>query len=548
MISGAQAAIDCLVREDVSHVFGIPGTQNLPLIDALRDTPQLRFVLTRHEQGAAFMAYGFARASGRPAVVTATEGPGVTNLATGIAAAFKAYVPVIGLNGTQEHWLRERDASQDIDQVAFFRPITKWAYQISSATKVQEAIRKAFRVALSDAPGPVHLDAPKDVWLAETEPEPLPPSAYRATLRPECPAAALDQAITLLREAERPVLVLGSGVIEEDATEAIVEFAEESGIPVAVLQSAVDAFPTTHPLALGTLGRNGWSSANAIAPQSDLVFAIGGRLDLFSTLFTYGVLNPNARLIHQGLAPRHLGVVFPVALAVTGSTRSFVTGLQTRLGRTGQRWSWADVAGHRAQWAALRDTQLSESSDTIVPAFVAHLVRRVLPTDGILVLDAGNAIKHLRVHFDVHVPRTFLYTDDWGSVGCALPVGLGARLAQPHRTVVCAMGDMGMMCNVGELETSVREHIPVVCVVLNDQGLGNERAWQRELYGSRYFGVDYQNPDFGALARAFGAFGEQVTRPTQLEEVLRRAVASGRPAVVDVLIDKDTLAPVALRT
>src|SRR2546428_705992 len=194
MITGAQAVVDCLRREGIDHVFGIPGTMNLPILDVLRSTPEIRFVLTRHEQGAAFMAYGFARALNRPAVVTATEGPGVTNLATGIGAAYKGYVPVISISGAQELWLREKDASQDIDQVTFNRPITKWAYSIPSVGKVQESVRRAFRVALTEPLGPVHLDVSKDILLQQTEAEPIAPAAYRPTTAPACAASDLDRA------------------------------------------------------------------------------------------------------------------------------------------------------------------------------------------------------------------------------------------------------------------------------------------------------------------------------------------------------------------
>ena len=202
------------------------------------------------------------------------------------------------------------------------------------------------------------------------------------------------------------------------------------------------------------------------------------------------------------------------------------------------------MAGLRAEWEAERGSQVRADVEPIVPPFVAHTMRKVLPRNGIIILDAGNASKHMRVHFEAYEPRTFQYPDDWGSVGAGLPVGMGAKLGRPDRPVMCTVGDMGMMCNVGELETAVREKIAVVCVVFNDQGLGNERAWQRELYGGRIYGVDYQNPDFGALARVFGAHGEQVRHPAGLEPALRRALDSGKPAVVDVLIDQETLAPV----
>jgi acetolactate synthase I/II/III large subunit len=544
MITGGRALVDCLRREGIQHVFGIPGTQNLGVIDALRDAPDLRFILTRHEQGAAFMAYGFARACGRPGVVTVTEGPGVTNMVTGVAAAYKGFVPMITITGNQEDEIRERDTSQEIDQTSFLRPITKWAYAIPTAHKVQEAMRKAFRVALADPLGPAHVEASRNVWIGETEAEPWEPETYRPMRRPDCNATQLDEVLRLLEQAERPVFVLGGGVIYEDATDAVVRLAEQTGIPVAALQYVTDAFPTVHPLALGALGRNGWTMANRLVPQADLVIAIGARFDLLSTNFKYGVISPASKIVHHAPVPSQVGVVYPVAASLTGSTVSFVEGLLERAKRGGRRWEWADLKKARAEWEVERKVDVRADVEPILPPFVAHIIRKVLPSNGLIVMDAGQSAKHMRLQFDAYEPRTFMYMDEWGSVGGGFPTGLGAKLARPDRPVVCVEGDMGMMCNIGEFETAVRENIPVVCVVFNDQGLGNERAFQRELYGNRLYAVDYQNPDFGALARVFGAYGEQVSHPADLEPAIRRALDSGKPALVDVAVDKNTLADV----
>ena len=544
MVTGAKALIEGLRREGVEHVFGIPGTQNLGVIDALKATPEVRFILTRHEQGAAFMAHGFGRASGRPGVVTATEGPGVTNLTTPMAAAFKGFVPLISVTGAQEEAVRERDTSQEIDQIALMRPITKWAYAIPTASKVQEAVRKAFRVALADPYGPVHMEASRDVWVGETELEEWEPASYRTQLRPSCNPEQLDQVARLLAEAERPVFLVGNGVVHERATDAVVRLAELTGIPVAALQYALDAFPSRHPLALGALGRNGSSAANGIVPRADLVVVIGGRFDLFSTAYRYGTISREAPIVQHSAAPGQVGVLFPVAQAVTGSTTSLIEGPTERMMRAGRRWEWADVPKAQAEWDSERRAQVRDDVKPILPPFVARTIRDVLPKNGVIVTDAGNAAKHMRMQFDAYEPGTFMYSDDWGSVGCGFPIGMGVKLARPDSPVVCVEGDMGMMCNIGELETAVREQIPVVCVIFNDQGLGNERAFQRELYGGRIFGVDYQNPDFGALARVFGAHGEQVEQPADLEPAFRRALDSGKPAVLNVIIDQDTLAPV----
>jgi acetolactate synthase-1/2/3 large subunit len=544
VITGAQAVVDCLRRERVEHVFGIPGTMNLPILDVLRDTPEIRFILTRHEQGAAFMAYGYARALNRAAIVTATEGPGVTNLATGIGAAYKGYVPIISISGAQEIWLREKDASQDIDQVTLHLPITKWAYSIPAASKIQEALRRAFRIALAEPPGPVHLDVSKDILLDKTASEPIAPEAYRPSLLPSCSSEALDRAAALIAKAKRPVLLAGGGIIREAALPALRALADATGIPVATLQYHPDAFPTTHRLALGPLGRNGWSSANRTMPQADVVIAVGAHLDLFSTQFRYGIIGRDATLVHHSTVATDIGVTFPVAQAVVGSTTSFLEGLSARLKG---KWEWIDVAKVRREWAAERGKLLDEKARPIVPPVVAHAMRAALPPEGVMVVDAGNAGKHMRLFMDTHEPNTFMYISDWGSVGAGLPMAMGVKLARPDKPVMATVGDMGMMCNVGELETAVRERIPVVCVVYNDQGLGNERAFQNELYGGRTFAVDYRDVDFAALARVLGAHGERVEDPAQMLPALKRALASGQPAVVDVVIDKNFHAPVVYK-
>jgi thiamine pyrophosphate-dependent acetolactate synthase large subunit-like protein len=538
MTIAAQALVECLRREGVDHVFGIPGTMNLPILDVLRATPEIRFVLTRHEQGAAFMAYGYARTLARPAIVTATEGPGVTNLATGIAAAFKGYVPVISISGAQELWLREKDASQDIDQVTFNRPITKWAYSIPTAGKVQEAVRRAFRVALTEPVGPVHLDVSKDILLADAVPEPIGPEAYRPSTPPACAAADLDRAAELIARAERPLFVAGGGVLREDVVPLMKMLVEKSGIPAATLQYYPDAFPTSHPLSLGPLGRNGYSSANRAAPQADVVIAVGAHIDLFSTGgFKYGIISRDAKLIHHSAVAAAIGVVFPVSHAVVGSTSSCIEGLAKRLKE--KKSPWVDVAKLRADWDAEREKMLDRSVRPMLPTLVAYAMRQALPKDGVVIADAGNAGKHMRVFMDTYEPHTFMYISDWGSVGAGLPIAMGVKLARPKQVVMAAVGDMGMMCNIGELETAVRERIPVVCVVYNDRGLGNERAFQKELYGGRLFAVDYNDVDFGALARGFGAYGERVMEPSGLAPALKRAIDSGLPAVIDVPINLD---------
>jgi thiamine pyrophosphate-dependent acetolactate synthase large subunit-like protein len=547
-VTGARALVDALLREGTDHVFGIPGTQNLAILDALRDTPSIRFILTRHEQGAAFMAYGFARASGKPAVVTATEGPGVTNLATGIGAANRAFLPVVSVCGVQESEVRERDATQDLDQITFMRPLTKWAYSIPNPQKIQESVRKAFRVALTEPRGPTHIEASSEILLEPVDPEPIEPSTYRNTVLPACASEQLDAAFELLARAERPVFVVGRGVLNEGATAAMVALAEQTGIPVACLQYSPDAFPSEHALGLGPLGRNGWESANKTLPQADCIVAIGAHMDVYSTLFRYGIFSKDAKLIHQTSAPGHIGIVFPVSVAIAGSTSSMVAGLRQRATARGLRKSWLDCAKVRAKHDGERDGIVRPEAAPIQPQFVAHMLRAVLPKNGMVVTDAGNAGQHVRNYYRTYEPGTFITIEDWGSVGGAFPIALGAKLARPDRPIIAAAGDMGALCNIAEFETAMRENIPVVLVVFNDEGLGNERAFQQAHYGGRLFAVDYRNPDFAALTRSFGAHGEQVTKPQDLKGALERALGAGKPALVEVRIDQNTLAPVVYKS
>lgn len=546
-VSAARAVVDVLLREKIDHVFGIPGTQNLAILDVLRETPEVRFILTRSEQGAAFMAHGYARIKLAPAVVTATEGPGLTNLSTGIAAALKGYAPVISICGVQENYMRDRDSMQDIDQANFMRPITKFAKTVETPDKVQEMLRKAFRIALTEPKGPAHIDVSSDVLHESVVVEDQTPASYRATVLPVCDGAQLDQVTALIAKAERPVFLVGRGVIEEGLVDSVGELSRATGIPVAALQYTPDAVRSTQELALGALGRNGSGAANRIVPKADLIVAIGAHIDVFSSMFSYGILSESAQLVHHSAASGQIGIVFPVTVGVTGSTRSFVAGLHERAAKAGLKKAWVDVAKARADWEVELAAKVKPEAVPIQSQFVAQTIRKALPKDGICVVDAGNGGKHVRSYFKSYQPGTFICMDDWASVGGAFPMALGAKLARPEQPVLCASGDGGAMYNFGELETAVRENIQIVYVIFNDNGLGNERAFQNERYGGRFFAVDFQNPDFAALARVFGAYGEQVTQPGDLEAAIGRGFASGKPAVIDVIIDRNTLAPVVYR-
>lgn len=546
-MTGAEAVVNALLAEKVMHVFGIPGTQNLPLIDVLSKTPEIRFVLPRHEQTASFMAYGYARAMKQAAVCTATEGPGVTNLMSGIAAAYKAYVPVIAIAGMPDRRMHQKDAMQLLDQVRLFEPITKWSYLAASAEMIPECMRKAFRVALADVPGPVHLSISKEFLLQELQATELRPSQYRVLEGPGCDPSKVQAALKLLEAAKSPIMIVGRETLWSEATKDVIRLAEALAIPVTTILDSMDAFPTTHPLSLGPMGRSGWPMANEAIRNSDLILAIGAKFDWTSTLLTNEIIPENIRIVQVSASPDHIGVAYPVELAVVGGLRSFLRQAAEWAEATSFQCPWLNLPKLKKAWEEKRISECNPGGTFVKAQYIFRTLRGLLDPDAITVVDGGNFGKHMRRHFDTFEPDTFYYNDEFGCVGSALPVAMGIKLAKPKKQVLCIAGDMGFMMNIGELETALRERISVLCIVFNDQGLGNERAWQKALYGGRLYGVDYENPNFAKVAEAFGAYGEQITRARDFEGAVKRSLASGKPAVIELLIDKEDLAPVVYK-
>lgn len=547
MTSGAESLVNALVVEDTRHVFGIPGTQNLPILDVLRRTPSIRFVLTRHEQAAGYMAYGYARVARKPGIVTATEGPGATNLMTPISAAYKGDVPIIAISGSPDREMLEREASQDIDQQAMFAPITRWSSTVPSGSKTPEIMRKAFRLALGSRQGPVHLNVSREILMEDANWEPLSPHTYRTNHTPACLDEDIGRAFELLEASDHPLILTGAEQMYEGAGAALIAMADLLGAPVVTNSDHLDAFPTVHPLSLGAIGRSGWVPTLAAVKQADVLLVIGGRLDSGSTLFGYDILPSGIKIVLNTNDPSQVGNYFPVEHAALGSVTSFLRGLTERIEAARLQKRWLDVEKVRVQAHEWRRSQQNPTDAPVQVPFATTVLRDRLNADAIVCLDAGNATKHVRTHWDTYEPFNFFTTVDFGAVGSALPMAMGAKIAAPERQVVAIAGDMGFGCNMAELETCVRENINVIIIVFNDDGLGNEKAFQKALYGARYFAVDYSNPDFAEVALVFGAHGERVEKPDEFGPALDRSLAAGKPALIDVQINPDTLAQVVLR-
>lgn len=544
MTNAAEALVAQLTSEGTEYVFGIPGTQNLPILDVIRETPSLRFILTRHEQAAGFMGLGYASLARKPGVVTATEGPGATNLVTPIAAAHKANVPIIAISGSSNRAMIGLDAAQDIDQKAIFGPITRWAETVPAGQSMPELMQKAHRLALGWRPGPVHLDVSREVLLEPSTLPSVPPAAYRTTQVPDCTEASIDAAFDLLKASERPVILTGNEQMNDDAGIALIELAESLGIPVVTNTGHPDAFPTAHSLSLGVLGRGSWPPTLREVYAADLLLVIGGKLDTWTTLLNEEIISPDTRIVLNTKYADDVGRVFAIDHAAIGSVSSFIRGMTGRVKAAGLQKHWLDMDAVRAEAGEWMSSQREGSPAPIRVPAATSMLREHLEDDAVLCLDPGNATKHIETHWEARKPHTFLTSVDWGCVGSAFPTAVGAKLAAPDQQVVAIVGDMGFACNMADLETCVREQINVVVIILNDNGLGNEKAFQNALYGGRHFAVDYQNPDFAEVARVFGAHGERVKNLEELGPALERSLAAARPAIIDVMIDPENLAPV----
>ncbi|MGE5095722.1 MAG: thiamine pyrophosphate-binding protein [Betaproteobacteria bacterium] len=546
-ITGGKAVVDALEAEGVRHVFGLIGSAAMEVFDALHGSRAIRFVGVRDERTGVHMADGYARASGAAGVFLAGQnGPGVTNLVTGLAQAYAAYSPVVALAGSLSSAHVYRDAFQEVDQQALLRPVTKKTWTLTQAKRIREMVREAFTTALAPRRGPVALNLPRDL-LAESfgaSDESLP-DVRRASVA-ACPDPQLvREAARLLAGAKRPLLIAGGGVKNGRADREVAALAARLQAPVAMSPGHGDAMSCDDPLYAGQVGPRGNAVASALAREADVILALGTRLGFNTTFYTYDNLNRDAKIIHVEQEPTAVGRFFPVALAVVGDARAFAVQLLEALG---DHQPSREAREHAASFQAARRSLLAERDaagavrgDPIQPAMLYHALRSTVPADAIFTMDAGTLCLQATDQMPYRQPPSLFTPLDFGLVGFSFAAGLGVKLACPQRTVVSLMGDGGFGMTASEIGTAVANRIDTVCIVMNNGCWGAEKAYQRDFFGGRYIGADIPNPPYDKLAELHGAAGFRIERASQLEPVLREAFACGRCAIVDVQVDPAAL-------
>jgi len=553
MTTGARVLAEMLDGYGVTHVFHVPAVLRRTMVELEAHT-SINRLRPHGEKPAAYMADGYARASGRPGICAA-QVVGAHNLAAGLRDAYLAHSPVIAFTGGRDPHTKFRKVYQEVDDVPAFETVTKMNVTIDAVERIPDMVRQAFRVATSGAPGPVHLqfagnEGQIDAEAADMEVYCEEQFASVPPFRPLAADADLAQALGLIRGAQRPVLVAGGGVRASGAGPVLVALAERLGVPVATSLNGKDVIPGTHPLSVGVVGSYSRGSANRVVLEADLVIFVGTETGGMTTHF-WKVPPIGTRAIQIDIDPEALGRNYPAEVAINADARIALGRMLHLIKEPGAHHEWAGVAaGHVTDWRTEHAPRLESDQVPIRPERLCAELTDLVPDDGIVVVDTGHAGMWMGGMFDLREP-TQSYLRSAGHLGWAFPASLGAKCAQPDRPVVCFTGDSGFWYHVAEIETAVRWGINSITVINNNHsGNQSKRGFDR-VYGGKQSEKAHEmwvftEVDFARLAEDIGAVGIRVEKPADLAPAFDQALSADRPVVLDVVTDIDALAPVAV--
>jgi acetolactate synthase-1/2/3 large subunit len=537
-LTGAEIVWATLVGEGVTDVFGYPGGAILPVYDALRKFP-IHHTLVRHEQGASHMADGYARASGKVGVCVATSGPGATNLVTGIATAMLDSIPMVCITGQVSSKVLGTDAFQEVDITGITLPVTKHNFLVNCPEDIAPAIRYAFQIAKSGRPGPVLVDITKDAQQATAifDFAAAKPRPYRPHPMLHVDETDLEQAAALIRNAKRPVILAGHGVIESGAMEQIRTLAERAQIPVGLTLLGLGAFPASHALNLGMMGMHGEAWVNHAIQEADLLIACGMRFDDRVT-GTTGTYATKAKKIHIEVDPAEINKNVKVDVALVGDLGEVLEQLLPRIsGRDGS--AWLKTIDTIKGAAAVRDIKNLPDDGHLYAAHVMHDLWRITGGDAIVVTDVGQHQMWEAQYFHHEQPRTLITSGGLGTMGFALPAAIGAKTACPDKEVWVIVGDGGFQMTSSELSTIAQEGIKINIAIINNGFLGMVRQWQEFFYDKNYECTPLRSPDFVKLADAHGIAGRTVRTRAELEQAVEEARSAPGAYLLNFMVEQE---------
>lgn len=519
--------VRCLEREGVEWVFGLPGEENLAFLDALSQS-SIRFVSCRHEQGAAFMADVYGRLTGKAGVCLSTLGPGATNLLTGVADAFLDHAPLVAITAQVGMERLHKESHQAIDLTGIFRSVTKWSGSVRHPSVIPEVVRKAFKIAQAEKPGPCHIELPEDVASCDAEGESLDPERPR---RPSPDRPSLQLASALIEASRHPILLAGNGVIRGKASEELLLFSKSTGIPVANTFMAKGVVPWDYELSLMSIGLQAHDYVSCGFDQADLVIAVGYDFAEYAPRFW----NPkrDKKIIHIDFTPSEVDAAYQPAVEIAADIRETLELLRPLISQP-KRLS----APHKLREFILQNLERfnADASFPLKPQRILHDLHSAIGRKGLIISDVGAHKLWIARMFLASEPNSVIISNGFASMGIALPGAVAAKLIEPDRPVAAVCGDGGFLMNSQELETAVRFKLNPVILIFNDSSYGLIR-WKQEAQFGRSFGVSFGNPDWVAFASSFGAKGYRIEAASDLPAVLREAFRQKVPSVIDVPVD-----------
>ena len=537
LMRGADLLIESLKHEDVEYIFGVQGGAAMPIFDALYEAKGIQLITMRHEQGAAHAADGYARATGKVGVALATSGPGATNLVTGIATAHMDSIPMVAITGQVPTQLIGNDAFQECDVLGVTRPICKHSYLIKDSSEVPEVVAEAFHIASTGRPGPVVIDFAKDAQFAESElyyPEQVNLRSYNPTT--EGHPRQIAKAAELIKNAERPMIYAGGGVVLSEASEELRKLAINTHIPTTVTLMGLGAFPETHELAMEMPGMHGSCCANYAFTDADLVVAIGARFDDRVT-GKLDVFSPKSQKVHIDIDPSCIGKNVWVDVPIVGDAKNVLHELNKRVDRKTDIEPWLRQID---DWKTKYPFEYRQKGDKIMPQYVIEEIYN-LYSDAMVTADVGQHQMWAAQYFKFTEPRQWLNSGGLGTMGFSMPAMIGAQIGRPDKTQVNINGDGSFIMTIQELVPAVSMKLPLKIFIINNMYLGMVRQWQELFFNKRYAAVDYHdNPDFAKLAEAFGATGIRVEKIEDVRPALERAkeIEDG-PVVIDFIVEEE---------
>jgi acetolactate synthase-1/2/3 large subunit len=534
-LTGAQIVLESLQREGVDTIFGYPGGVVLPLYDTLPQYPGIRHILVRHEQGAAHMADGYARAKGKVGVCLGTSGPGATNLVTGICTSWMDSTPVFALTGNVARTLLGRDGFQEADITGITQPITKHNYLVMRADEVALSIREAMHICRTGRPGPVLVDIPKDVFQEEAEFE-WPAEVRLRGYKPntEGHPGMIKRAAELVNQAKRPIIIAGHGIIWGEASDELVELAEKAQIPVITTFLGIGGFPENHVLSYGWLGMHGMFYANHAADQADVIIGIGMRFD-DRAMGRFKDFNPTAKIIHIDIDPAEIGKNFATQVPIVGDAKNVLPRLTDLVKETRHPdWiRWIDQKREDHPSLHIRESR------RMLPQYVVRTLYEETQGDATIVTGVGQHQMWAGQHYFYNRPRQLISSGGLGTMGFELPAAIGAQVALPGQEVWAICGDGGFQMTMQELAVLVDEQLPVKIAIFNNGYLGMVRQWQQLFYDKNFVSVAMTQPDFCKIAEAYGIKAIRAETKADVPLAIREARAHKGPVLVDFQIDQE---------